>query len=645
MPFQFRFFFISVSFFCLSLAQASPLYTIDLFKDIHLDLKESTPIKEALELIVSEKEVKLTAQKMKELLKLMDFPELFSVKNGSSARNRPKCFLFKTTVSSQLKISIDDKEWLRQRNFFCRGMRESDSERCRPRRPSKILGFKGLDIEWNEVTELMKKEERPLAECSQAPEQSKSSEVELVSKINKCILDEGFKSKRDEECGDLSDDEMELKLSDDNRWKINKTVNWERAELKLEKAEETFSFDYQQSLEKISFYDNYSRLLITLRKEPSGQSFKSLKKHKLRLFYYPEKDVKLTLKVKYRLKGHPTKRVEEYAGELRPRLSEFHHSQNCRLFSSHQVTEERDIGAVPTFFYKSSPDGKWFSFTTFKNSYSNPDQTNFLFKMSSGKMVKLKGKFDPVFHLNKRMMSIPDFPKALAFYQLQNPEKPGEISLNQKFYDREMKGAYQSISILEQTPETTTYRVIIEKSGRGVYMRDYFEEFMGLKVTSFKPLGPIKKACPKISLKLPMISKNGQFISGFNPDTASTNIFRLDDDGICHLVHDFKMITGKMSFSYDGRFVAYHKFKTKKKRKEFATWFDLPKSTTTADIYVFELESKKSFKLTDNRSSNTLFPDFLKDGRMTYVEHPHGNSKEPSFKIVLNPLSNQYKCD
>jgi hypothetical protein len=60
-----------------------------------------------------------------------------------------------------------------------------------------------------------------------------------------------------------------------------------------------------------------------------------------------------------------------------------------------------------------------------------------------------------------------------------------------------------------------------------------------------------------ISIKLPILSKDGQEFGGLL-NNSSTSIFKFGDNYKCEVVENLGIRTGKISFSYEGRYIAFH---------------------------------------------------------------------------------------
>ncbi len=149
------------------------------------------------------------------------------------------------------------------------------------------------------------------------------------------------------------------------------------------------------------------------------------------------------------------------------------------------------------------------------------------------------------------------------------------------YIDPELKGYYQSIGFLSQSRSEARVRFITYYG----FMRDYI-----VRKGYVAPLGPIKKFCgDRNLLKLPMLSKDGKYLSGWDSDIEKTIIFSLSEKGECKEVYSTDVMVSKMDWSYDGKFVAFH-ISTNRSGKVSE---DTSGELVDQQIFLMNLESKK----------------------------------------------------
>jgi hypothetical protein len=111
------------------------------------------------------------------------------------------------------------------------------------------------------------------------------------------------------------------------------------------------------------------------------------------------------------------------------------------------------------------------------------------------------------------------------------------------------------------------------------------------------------------TLSQPILSKDGSMIAGIPSDKSTTHIYKIKENGDCELVKDLGIRTSKVSFSYSEK-------------------NQLPMLTYTAEgsavgkvvrgVYVYDLQTEKSFPISTEAAENASYPGFTRDGRIVY---------------------------
>ncbi len=241
--------------------------------------------------------------------------------------------------------------------------------------------------------------------------------------------------------------------------------------------------------------------------------------------------------------------------------------------------------------------------------------------VSSGIVTDIPGPWDPVFNVDADLMTLPmrnGRTTHYGFYLFRDLLSLGKTA-TPIFEDPELKGLYQSTSILSKTDTHTNYRIITE--GTGVHgVRDYTYE---LGTRNFAPTGPSRLLCTNFQLKLPMIAKNGLEVGALDLTTQTTGIFRIEDDGTCTKVLDLGIRTGKTNFSHDGNLVTFHIYSETAPEFVATGFIDNPGSEYVSNVYVLDRKTNTISKITNNTAANALYPDFLRNGRVVYAYYPH----------------------
>ncbi len=300
------------------------------------------------------------------------------------------------------------------------------------------------------------------------------------------------------------------------------------------------------------------------------------------------------------------------------------------------VVAKTEVNKAPTFFFKATPDGKYISYTL----PSDPSQPgaggiNIIHDTTTHKEVRIPGPWDPVFNAGSEFMTLPyRYSGNNVYYQFYKVSDLLSQGTNAKplGQDQELGGLYQSVGKLAETNADITYRVIAEGPGSHNY-RDYKINKQNFKVQA---LGLVENICTNFSLKLPMISKDGQELGALDVRTGKTTILKVEANGKCTKLFDLGDKFGKVNFSYDKRYLTFHKYNTSNPNITDG-FVDIPTKSTTADIYLYDRVTKKLNQLTSNKASNALYPEFLANGDIIYINHPHNNAAEKVSFITVRP--------
>ncbi|AFY00789.1 hypothetical protein [Bdellovibrio bacteriovorus] len=254
------------------------------------------------------------------------------------------------------------------------------------------------------------------------------------------------------------------------------------------------------------------------------------------------------------------------------------------------LVREVPLEVKPTYFIRVD--------TTQKKIYMSGDCT---LSLETGKCLTKGRTWEPYPIVGANLVTIPHCgnDRSMCFYKSsdyvnQNDSKPSYI-------DSEMSGYYQSLGFIEKLKDAKKSKVrVITYYG---FMRDY--EISGEAV---KPASPVKKFCENIDLKLPMLSKDGTKIAGWNVKSESSVIYNLANDGTCTKNYELNMMAGKMDFSYDGKYTAFHANSTQKGTG--ANVLSIQQS-----IFILDLKTKSLNKISFG-SDMVYYPHFGSDGHI-----------------------------
>jgi hypothetical protein len=330
------------------------------------------------------------------------------------------------------------------------------------------------------------------------------------------------------------------------------------------------------------------------------------------------------------------------------------------------------INDIPSFFYKVHPSGKYISFIG--------SQGNQLLDMETGRTIPLPGGIDPVFTSDGKYLVVPMFrdeykgplsPGAqvllydgsnlemqaskMTFYdantfvnRLKNKKMPkvDPKEFNDSLYRDEVNnGVYQSIA----AKKDGSYSLISDK--RGVTIQNY-------KISkSGSSAGELISPCANITefpTDLPIISKDGRFLSVNNTQTNSTQIYELLNNEECSLSLDLGFSTGKVSFNKDSSKIAFHMDHF---NESTGGYFSGTPTDIIKDVYTMNLQHSKNDKgnvtlkpttwakvtNTERLGNGSYYPDFADNDDLFYlsdVENYFQFSKVNLNQLTYTPFDN-----
>lgn len=219
-------------------------------------------------------------------------------------------------------------------------------------------------------------------------------------------------------------------------------------------------------------------------------------------------------------------------------------------------------GKFPEYFFKVSPNGLLLGYITYTG--------NNLLNLNTGQRINFPGEYDPVFSPDGELIT---HPSSFEFYStteldqslsvLHGKNSFAEFNFTQrlKYVGKTIQGVYQSIG--QENLSRPNYRIITDNSGITVYNVERGNNQVNL-IDSYSPCsegyfqnGAQRSNFSIYQASLPMISKDGHYISFLDDATQTTKIVRLDEKK-CTEVLDIGYPTGKVDFSFDGNLLAFH---------------------------------------------------------------------------------------
>ena len=281
---------------------------------------------------------------------------------------------------------------------------------------------------------------------------------------------------------------------------------------------------------------------------------------------------------------------------------------------------------------------------------------NRLIDLSTGTAKSVPGSIDPVATPDGRYLTTP-LMTGMGFYDLGAGSEVQKGPLSTLLTDQSqvisggldsgLTGVYQSVGVLNHKKAASSYRVLTDEGIRD-YRIEHGRNGSEPKVT---PIGETRVVCPDIPaerrqlMALPMLSKDGTRVSFLDSsqDPPVTMIYTFDpENGNClNSKKGFEPIslgvaTGKVDFSFNDRDeIVFAKRKTELLDND-SSYFAWPSEYFASNVYSLNLRSGKVRKLSDNLNGNAVYPSWLPDGKVVYLEHP-ADWEKPSRFVVVDP--------
>lgn len=260
--------------------------------------------------------------------------------------------------------------------------------------------------------------------------------------------------------------------------------------------------------------------------------------------------------------------------------------------------------STPSYFFRSfDRDGRSYV------SYATEDDLRLL-DIKSGKEYPFEGLYDPV-PMNSDIITTPTRFGEILFYSIEDVLK-GHTTPQVKQVrndDKPLHGTYQSVGRLKLSENSSEYRVITDREGAS------YADYKVDRNKNIEIVQTAQRLCPNIDFKLPMISKDGGMLSGYDLSSNTTKVWKINKNH-CEQVLDLGIAVGKADFSYDNKRITFHT------TSEHSTkYFETPGVDSNMNVYVFDLEAKKMAKITQNhRGVSSYYPVFKEDGTIVFSE-------------------------
>lgn len=278
---------------------------------------------------------------------------------------------------------------------------------------------------------------------------------------------------------------------------------------------------------------------------------------------------------------------------------------------------------------------------------------NFLFNLETRALTPIPGRLDPIGLFKTDLVSIPhenlDGSLSMEFYDLRDLRKNGIKAHPLLPADSTLSGRYQSMGVVKREGDVITLRMITDGHSGGEF-RDYQVDF-GSFPAKLKPLSSAQMICKNIrsqssrewlDIKLPMISKDAQWFSGFDLKSQKMKVFKLDSEGRC-----FETVTpaldrgdvGKFDFSPDAAAVAFHY--SDRSLETTPLQFGVPENDWQLRSAIFNFK-KQTYQLLpfSGPGVNSYYPAFLPNGKVLVLER----QDQEYFFVMMDPSRRRSAC-
>ncbi len=225
-------------------------------------------------------------------------------------------------------------------------------------------------------------------------------------------------------------------------------------------------------------------------------------------------------------------------------------------------------------------------------------------QIGSDKVVKIPGRVDPVPTPDGKWLTVPTWPREpfkMQFFNMNKLKAMGDDAsgATPDFEDGSLSGVYQSIGMLPEKNGNSVYRVITDKNGASFQDYEVREERTPVRSEA-------TRLCPELekrNMKMPMLSKDGRYISLFNTDLGVTKIYEIQEGSwACKEVIDLGIPTGKVDFSFNNARIAFHVDSYARHDK----YFSGVDANMTKDIYSVGLNRDAQGRITGARDITRL---------------------------------------
>lgn len=285
----------------------------------------------------------------------------------------------------------------------------------------------------------------------------------------------------------------------------------------------------------------------------------------------------------------------------------------ARITNRSSTPTPRDIG----FFFKPVTGTSMITYTAEDRAY--------LFDITNGKEIRIPGHVDPVPTPDGRFLTLP----GLRIHPMESLIKGDTTSI---FTDPELPDEYQTVSILREAKGDLRYRVVTGWRDNARF-RDYDVKLVqGAKGAVIRPASDAFVPCTGRVLSLPINAKSGREFGAFDVRRGTNGVMEVQDDGTCADRLDLGFASGKLSFSYDGKLIA---FSTAAINVDTAGALMKPSEAFYKDALILRRADGRLVSLSRNRPLRAQsFPEFLPNGTIMLLDQRSPMRPEGLLRVV-----------
>lgn len=277
------------------------------------------------------------------------------------------------------------------------------------------------------------------------------------------------------------------------------------------------------------------------------------------------------------------------------------------------------IPDTPRWFFKPFAVQPWVAYAS--------EAGNSLLDLTRGYIVPIPGHRDAVPTPDERFLTTPGvyLTRVADLFGEKRGTKPLRLLAD-------LNGEYQSPGVLRDVGNGRIYRLMIGRYKPTI--QDFKVWTDARDQLRIEPVNEARRPCPDRRLQLPMLAKDGREFGAYDVASGSTRLFRLNDDNSCSVADDLAIPTGKVSFSFDNRYVAFHLAV----RDQASTALEEnPDDHWTSNVFIYDRAVRRIGRITHHTAGNAYYPAYRRDGKIVYLFKPLGESYGRYSFVVADP--------